>query len=124
MVTAMKQYKTIDAYIRACPKETHALLQSIRKVIKSVAPKAVEAIKYGIPTFVFNENLVHFGGYKTHIGFYPGSQAIVAFKKELAAYEVSKGTVRFPLDKSLPVGLIKKIVNFRVKAVLEKAKRK
>ena len=113
----------IDAYIKQFPKEVQALLQQMRTVIKKAAPKAEEAIKYGIPTFVLNGNLVHFGGYKNHIGFYPAPSGLEEFKKELAKYEGSKGTVRFPLDKPLPVGLITQIVKFRVAKSLEKGKK-
>jgi uncharacterized protein YdhG (YjbR/CyaY superfamily) len=118
-----KQIKTIDAFIRPFPKGVQFILEQIREIIKKAAPGAIEAIKYGIPTFVLNgKNLIHFSGYKTHIGFYPGSSAILVFKKDLAKYEVSKGTIRFPLGKPLPLGLIKKIVKYRVKENLLKAK--
>jgi uncharacterized protein YdhG (YjbR/CyaY superfamily) len=118
-----KQIKTIDAFIRPFPKGVQFILEQIREIIKKTAPGAIEAIKYGIPTFVLNgKNLIHFSGYKTHIGFYPGSSAILVFKKDLAKYEVSKGTIRFPLGKPLPLGLIKKIVKYRVKENLLKAK--
>ena len=118
-----KQIRTIDAFIRPFPKDVQFVLEQIRETVKKVAPSATEAIKYGIPTFVLHgKNLVHFSGYKTHIGFYPGSSAILTFKKELAKYEVSKGTVRFPLGMPLPLGLIKKIVKYRVKENLLKAK--
>ncbi|MEK7641417.1 MAG: DUF1801 domain-containing protein [Patescibacteria group bacterium] len=116
----MKSYKTIDFYIANYPAKTQALLQQIRATIHRAAPKAEEAIKYGIPTFVLKGNLIHFGGYEYHIGLYPGSGAIAAFKKELSKYETSKGTVKFPLDKPIPFGLITKIVKFRVKQNTEK----
>ena len=76
---------------------------------------------YGIPTFKLNGNLVHFGGYKNHIGFYPAPSGIEAFKKELAKYEGSKGTIKFPLNKPLPSALITKIVKYRVINNQEKA---
>jgi len=94
----------------------------MRATIRKAAPQAEEAVKYGIPTFVLNGNLVHFGGYKHHIGFYPAPRALEAFKKELSGYEGSKGTVQFPLDKKLPLGLITRITKYRVKQNLEKAK--
>lgn len=118
----MKQYSTIDEYISGCPKNVQDLLQKMRQTIKQAAPEAKEAISYGIPTFKLNGNLVHFGGFKNHISFFPTGAGVEAFKKELAKYEGSKGTVKFPLDKPLPLELIAKIVKFRVKQNLEKKK--
>jgi uncharacterized protein YdhG (YjbR/CyaY superfamily) len=111
----LEKFKNIDEYIRQFPVDKREKLESIRTAIKQSAPDAEEAIKYGIPTFVYNGNLVHFAAFKEHIGFYPTSSGIRAFTKELYKYELSKGTVRFPADKPLPIGLIKKIVRFRVK---------
>lgn len=108
----MKVYKNTDAYIADFPKETQKLLKELRKTIKSVIPKAEEKIAYGIPTYKLHKNVVHFAGYKTHIGFYPGSRAIVQFAKQLKPYDLSKGTVRFPFDKKLPLNLIKEIVKY------------
>lgn len=113
--------KNINDYLIDFPEEVQYMLQDIREAITKAAPKAVETISYGIPTFKQHGNLVHFAGYKNHIGFYPGAGAIDAFKKELAAYKLSKGTVQFPLDKKLPLALITKIVKYRVKQDEEKA---
>ena len=115
--------QTIDEYISGYPKDVQKLLQAVRTTIKKAAPKAEEAIKYGIPTFVLNGNLVHFGGFKNHIGFYPAPQGIEEFKKELSVYEGAKGSIKFPLDKPMPLALISKIVKFRAKRNLEKAKK-
>ena len=112
--------KNIDDYIATFPKDIQAKLQKIRATIKKAAPKAEEAIKYQMPTFTLNGNLVHFAAYKNHIGFYPAPSGIEAFKKELAAYESGKGTLRFPLDEPIPFGLITKVVKYRVKKNLEK----
>lgn len=111
----MKKYSNTDEYIANFSGDTKKKLETIRKTIKEAAPEAGEKIAYGIPTFIFHGNLVHFAGYKTHIGFYPGSAPVKEFKDDLAAYETSKGTVQFPLDKPLPLNLILKIVLFRVK---------
>lgn len=112
----MKTYKNTADYIADYPKEIQKLLKQMRAAIKKGAPKAKEAIKYGIPTFVQNGNLVHFGAFKTHVSFFPGSPGVrTKFKTELAKYDISKGTVRFPLDKRLPLGLITKITKLRVK---------
>jgi uncharacterized protein YdhG (YjbR/CyaY superfamily) len=116
--------KDIDAYIAGFPKDIQQLLEKMRATIKKAAPKAEEAIKYAIPTFTLDGNLVHFAAFKNHIGFYPTAAGIEAFKKELAAYETSKGAIRFPLDKPLPLGLITQIVKFRVAITIGKAKAK
>jgi uncharacterized protein YdhG (YjbR/CyaY superfamily) len=112
--------QTIDSYISTFPKEVQIILQKVRETIAKVAPKAEEAIKYGIPTFVQNGNLVHFGGFKQHVGFYPTPAGIRAFEKELSKYESSKGAVKFPLDQTIPYTLIAKIVKYRVKENLKK----
>jgi len=114
------KFTTIDEYIASFPKDVQAILQSMRRVIRESAPRAEEAISYGIPTFKLNGNLVHFAAFKNHIGFFPASTPIVAFKKELSPYELSKGTVRFPLDQPIPFGLVKKIVRYRVQENLNK----
>jgi len=111
----MKAFRTIDSYIDDYPKEVQPLLQKLRKVIKKAAPKAEEAISYGIPTFKYHGTVVHFGAYKKHIGFYPGSAAIKKFAKDLKKYNVSKGTVQFQLDEPIPYDLVKKITEHRVK---------
>lgn len=118
----MKGFDTIDDYIKDFPEDVQQLLKTVRETIKKVAPEASEAISYGIPTFKLNGNLVHFGGFKKHIGFFPGSEAVEVFKDELKSYETSKGTIQFSLDKPLPIALITKIVKFRVKRNLAKKK--
>ena len=115
--------KNIDEYIATFPKDVQELLQKIRSTIKTAAPQATEDIKYGIPTFVLNGNLVHFGGYKKHIGFYPAPMGIDAFE-EARQYETGKGTMQFALDKPLPFDLISRIVKFRVEKNLVKGKKK
>lgn len=111
---------TIDDYISAFPADVRKILQEVRTTIRKAAPDAIEAMKYGIPTFVLGENLVHFGGFKTHVGFYPAPSAIEAFKKELSTYEGAKGSVKFPLDSRMPLPLITRIVKFRVQEVRQK----
>jgi len=119
----MKAYANIDEYIETSPEYLHELLQTMRQTIRETAPEAKEIISYGIPTFSLNGNLVHFGGFKDHIGFFPGAGAVEAFKEELSQYETSKGTIRLPLDKPLPLPLIRKIVNFRVQQNRDKQKK-
>src|SRR4026208_1439865 len=120
MKAKQQQPTTIAAYIADFPKDVQERLEKVRATIRKAAPDAEEAIKYQLPTFVLNGNLIHFGGYKNHIGLYPGSKPIEEFRDELSRYEVSKGTVKFPLDKPLPIGLISKITKFCVKRNLAK----
>jgi len=121
MKTGQTAPKNIDQYIAGFPPEIQEKLEKLRATIRKAAPKAEEAIKYMMPTFTQNGNLVHFAAFKNHIGFYPAPKGIEAFKDELAAYELSKGTIRFPLDKPIPYTLIGKIVKLRVQQNLEKA---
>jgi uncharacterized protein YdhG (YjbR/CyaY superfamily) len=105
---------TVDGYLATMPAATRAKLESIRETIREAAPGATEKIAYGIPTFVYHGNLVHFAGYANHIGFYPGASAVRCFSDELEAYETSKGTIRFPLAEEVPLDLVRRIVEFRV----------
>jgi len=116
-----KKATSIDEYISGFPSSIQIKLQEIRAIIRKNAPQSRETIKYAIPTFEQNGNLVHFAAFKNHIGFYPAPDGINAFKSELAKFDQSKGTIRFALDKPLPVALISKIVRFRVKQDREKA---
>ena len=106
--------QNIDEYIATFPKDVRAKLEQVRTTISKAAPGATEKISYKIPTFALNGNLVHFAGWQTHIGFYPGASGIAKFKKALAGYESAKGSVQFPLTEPLPIALITKIVKFRV----------
>ena len=111
----METYTSISAYIKAQPKELQPLLKEMYELVKGAAPKASEAIKYGMPTLVGKGNLVHFAAMKGHLGFYPTPSAIDEFSKELAPYSTSKGCVRFLYNQPLPKTLITKMVKFRVK---------
>lgn len=113
----MEPNKTIDAYIADFPIETQAILTQIRMIVREEAPDAEEVIAYGIPTFRWKGNLVHFAGYKRHIGFYPTPSAIEAFKEELTDFKHAKGSVQFPLEGPIPYGLIRRIVRHRVSEV-------
>lgn len=106
--------QNIDDYIAGFPPEVQAILQQIRQVIREEAPDAEEAISYQMPTFKLKGNLVHFGGFKNHIGFYPTPSGTEQFQKELAPYKYAKGSIRFPLDEPIPYDLIRAIVRFRV----------
>ncbi len=122
--TKKKGVATIDEYIAGFPKDIQKILERLRVTIRKAAPEAEETINYAIPTFTLNGNLVHFAAAKNHIGFYPAPSGIEAFKEELSVYEGAKGSVKFPLDKPLPLSLVSKIVKFRVKENVEKAKAK
>jgi uncharacterized protein YdhG (YjbR/CyaY superfamily) len=112
---------SIDDYITSFPEETRKLLEEMRATIRAAAPDAVEKISYQIPTFFLKGNLVHFGAFKNHIGFYPTSSGTEKFKQELSAYEGAKGSVRFPFNKPLPLELVGRIVRSRVAENLERA---
>ena len=114
--------RSIDEYIADFPPETQKLLEEMRAIIKSAAPDATETISYAIPTFDLNgHHLVHFAGFKKHVGFYPVPSGMEAFKEELAPYKSGKGSAQFPLDQPLPTDLIRRIVEFRVKENLSRA---
>lgn len=112
----------VDEYIESFPRETASMLQQLRETIKAAAPSADEVISYAMPAYKLNGMLVYFAGYAKHIGFYPGAGGIAAFKKELSAYKGAKGSVQFPLDQPLPLKLVERIVKFRVKENMERAK--
>ena len=117
-------FVSIDEYIATFPEEIQEKLQKMRATIKAAAPKAEEKISYQMPTFFLKGNLVHFAALKNHIGFYPTPSGIEAYKDEASIYESTKGALRFPLDKPLPLTLIRKIVKFRVAENLKKAEAK
>lgn len=119
-----KVYKDIDSYIESFPENAQEYLQKMRLTIKDIVPEAKEKISYGVPTFTLGRNLIHFGAFKNHIGFYPGALAVSTFQKELSLYKWAKGSIQFPFDKPLPLDLIKKIVKFRVAQELNIKKNK
>ena len=112
--------ENIDEYIAGFPRDVQERLEKIRALIGQAAPDAEEAIKYRIPTFVLHENLVHFAAFQKHIGLYPTSSPIKAFRKELAGYKSARGSVQFPLNEPVRLALIKKMVEFRVRQVRQK----
>lgn len=116
----MSAAKEVDQFIAQYPADTQAILQKVRRTIQAAAPDAQEKIGYGIPTFTYKGNLIHFSAYEHHLGIYPGAQAIVDFADELQGYETSKGTIKFPLDQPIPYELIDKITRHR--AAMQDAK--
>jgi uncharacterized protein YdhG (YjbR/CyaY superfamily) len=123
MAASRKTPKSFDDYLDSFPKDAQQRLKQMRLAIKKAAPKSRETISYGIPAFNLNGMLVWFAAFRNHIGFYPRTSAIAAFKKELSAYKGAKGSVQFSFDKPLPLPLISRIVKFRVKENLSKAKK-
>jgi uncharacterized protein YdhG (YjbR/CyaY superfamily) len=124
LLSSKQKFQTIDEYIKTFPKDIQKILESVRQAIKNAAPEAEETINYQIPTFKLNGNLVHFAAFKYHIGFYPAPSGQKAFQKELSVYKSGKGSVQFPLDRPIPLSLIKKIVLYRVKENSAKTKKK
>lgn len=118
----IKKPENVDEYIRSFSKPEQKSLCEIRKLIKECAPKAEEIISYGIPAYRFHGMLVWFGGHKNHIGIYPKGSAIKAFEKDLVNYKTSKGTIQFPFNETVPIELLKRIIKYRVKENLEKAR--
>ena len=114
MTTDSSPPHPVDVYISGYSPEVRVILLKIREVIRQAAPGAVEAIRYGIPTFLLQGNLVHYAAYARHIGFYPGPEGVEAFQQELAGYKTSRGTIQFPLNQPIPYDLIRRIVLFRV----------
>ena len=113
----------IDSYIGSRPDHVREKLGELRQIIRSAAPKAEEVISYRMPAFKLNGIVVYFAACKNHIGFYPTGSGITAFEKKLTGYSYSKGAIQFPLDKPLPIGLIKRIVKFRLRQDAEVNKR-
>ena len=111
----MKNFQNIDDYIANFPEDVQKVLEQVRVTVQKAAPQAEEAISYQMPTFKLNGNLVHFAAWKNHIGFYPTPSGTKEFQKEIAKYVFAKGSIQFPLNEPMPLALITKIVNFRVK---------
>jgi len=110
-----------DSYIAGFPENARTLLEQVRATIKKAAPESEETISYGMPAFKLNgKPLVYFAGYKSHIGFYATPTGHAAFEKELSGYKQGKGSVQFPMDDTMPLDLITRIVNFRVRENFEK----
>ena len=107
--------ETVEAYIAGFPPDVRAVLRRIRATIRRAAPAAVEKISWGMPAYSLDGVLTFFAGFKGHVSVFPGPEGIEKFKKELAPYGTSRGTVRFPLGTPVPYGLIGRIVKFRAK---------
>ena len=111
--------KTTTEYINATPKDGRKKLREMRACVRAAAPGATESLKWGMPSFSYRRILVTFAAHKNHIGFYPTPSAVKAFADELKGFHTARGSIQFPLEKPLPLGLIAKITKFRVQEALE-----
>jgi len=119
-MTAKKSRPTsVTEYIEAAPTPARKKLKEMRACIRSAAPGATEGMKWGMPAFSFRRILVTFAAHKNHVGFYPTPSAVKAFAKELSKFNTARGSIQFPLEKPLPLPLIRKITEFRVQESLE-----
>jgi uncharacterized protein YdhG (YjbR/CyaY superfamily) len=118
----MQKTENIDAYIARHPQDVRERLQQIRSTIRSAAPGAEEAIRYGMPTFVQEGTLVHFAAFSNHIGLYAFPTGIEAIRTIFEGYSMGKGSIQLPLNAPLPLDLIAEAVRWRVKANKEKAR--
>ncbi len=123
MILAKTRPKTIDEYIQAAPREAQKKLREMHACIRAAAPGAKEGLKWGMPAFSYRRILVTFAGFKKHIGFYPTPSAVTAFAEELSKFSTAKGSIQFPLEKPLPLSLVRKITAFRVKESVEQDKK-
>jgi uncharacterized protein YdhG (YjbR/CyaY superfamily) len=114
------EFTSVDDYIAAQPDNFRASLEKLRQTIRKAAPDAEEVISYQMPAFKFHGMLVYFAAFKNHISFFPTSSGVQAFKDRLASFQTSKGTIKFPLDKPIPLKLVSDIVKFRMKENLDK----
>jgi uncharacterized protein YdhG (YjbR/CyaY superfamily) len=105
----------VDAYIAAAPAPTQPILRQLRDVIRAAAPKADEKISYGMPSYEYHGRLVYFAAFKHHVGLYAVGQQHDSYTKELSGYLSGKSTARFPIGQPLPIALIRKVVEARVK---------
>jgi uncharacterized protein YdhG (YjbR/CyaY superfamily) len=119
MNTKKTKPKTIGEYIDAAPPQARAKLRQMRACIRKAAPGAKESLKWSMPAFSGRRILVMFAAFKHHIGFFPTASAVKAFTKDLAGFKTGRGSIQFPLDRPLPLPLIRKITAFRVRESIE-----
>ena len=116
------KFKRVEEYLSALPADIRSKMEDLRSVIKQAAPEATEVISYNMPAFRFHGILLYYAAHTEHIGFYPANTHVIEqFRDDLKGYQTSKGTIKFPMDKPIPVSLVKRIVKFRVKQNLEKS---
>jgi uncharacterized protein YdhG (YjbR/CyaY superfamily) len=123
--TYKQRFKSFDEYISTFPENTREILEKIRLAVKEAVPEADEVISYNMPAYKFHGILLYFAAFKTHIGFYPGDSKLISlFKDQLTGFETSKGTIRLPLNQTIPIKLIKSIAQFRANTNLENERMK
>jgi uncharacterized protein YdhG (YjbR/CyaY superfamily) len=120
MISKKTKPQSIAEYIQIAPKDTQKKLREMLACIRASAPGAQESLKWGMPSFSYRRILVTFAVFKHHIGFFPTSAAVKAFGKNLSKFKTGKGSIQFPLEKPLPLSLIRKIIKFRVLESLER----
>jgi uncharacterized protein YdhG (YjbR/CyaY superfamily) len=118
MAPEKERPRNVTEYISAAPKDAQKKLREMRACIRKAAPGAKESLKWGMPAFSYRRILVTFAAFKHHIGFYPTPSAVTAFANDLSKFVTAKGSIQFPLEKPLPLGLIRKITAFRVRESL------
>ena len=123
MATKKTKPTTVTEYINAAPKEARQKLRDMRATVRAAAPGAAEGLKWSMPAYSYRRILVTFALFKHHIGFYPTPPAVKAFAKQLSGYKTATGSIQFPLDKPLPLDLIRKITAFRVRESVEEDKK-
>ena len=123
MISRKAKPKTITEYINAAPKEARDKLREMCACIRGAAPGAKESLKWGMPAFSYQRILVTFAGFNHHIGFYPTPSAVKAFAKNLSRFKTAKGSIQFPLERPLPLPLIRRITEFRVRESNEEDKK-
>jgi uncharacterized protein YdhG (YjbR/CyaY superfamily) len=123
MTSKKTRPETITEYINAAHQEAREKLREMRACIRASAPGAKESLKWGMPAFSYRRILVTFAAFKHHIGFYPTPSAVRAFANELSKFATAKGSIQFPLEKPLPLPLIRKITAFRVRESIEEDKK-
>jgi uncharacterized protein YdhG (YjbR/CyaY superfamily) len=119
MTSGKARLKDVDDYIDVAPKEAQKKLVEMRACIRKAAPGAKEGLKWGMPAFSYKRILVVFAAHKGHIGFYPTPAAVKAFTKDLSKFATARGSIQFPMDKPLPLALIRRITKFRVRESVE-----
>jgi uncharacterized protein YdhG (YjbR/CyaY superfamily) len=124
MGTGQFKPETVDEYIASVPDAVRGTLETMRRAIRKAAPDAEETIKYHMPTYVLNVNLIHFAAYKSHIGIYPVPRTAPEFRDELSTYSGEKSTLQLPLDAPVPVDLIRRIVVYNAARNRERAESK
>ncbi len=124
MITSKKKRPTtIAGYINSAPKATRQPLREVLACIRTAAPGAKESLKWGMPAFSHRRILVTFAAYKHHIGSYPTPSAVKAFARDLSKFVTADASIQFPLDRPMPLSLIRKITAFRVRESLEEDKK-